>query len=317
MTLPVRRPHELPSTPEENRWLVQTLWGDEAVGIVGGEPKCYKSFLALDLAIAVASGAPCLRLFEPRQRGPVLVLSAEDSLPEVRRRIERIATAASVPFASLDIYVITRPQVRLDVLDDRSDIKETVKKIGPKMIVLDPFVRLHRQDENAASDVAPLLGFLREIQQKHHTAVVLVHHARKGGGSTRAGQALRGSSELHAWGDSNLYLRKVGENDFRMTVEHRAASSPGEFVVQLREDGPALALHATPIEQDELEEASARPSPSQRIERVLQEASGPLSIRQLRDACRIRTTTLCETLDALAADGRVRKSTRGYLIAAP
>ena len=40
---------------------VDTTRGVEAVGILGGEPKCCKSFLALDLAVSVASGAPCLR----------------------------------------------------------------------------------------------------------------------------------------------------------------------------------------------------------------------------------------------------------------
>jgi hypothetical protein len=39
------------------------LWSEQAVGIVGGEPKCCKSFLALDLAVAVAYGTPCLRHF--------------------------------------------------------------------------------------------------------------------------------------------------------------------------------------------------------------------------------------------------------------
>jgi hypothetical protein len=38
-------------------------------------------------------------------------------------------------------------------------------------------------------------------------AVAVVHHAKKGAGALRAGQALRGSSEFYAWGDSNLYLR--------------------------------------------------------------------------------------------------------------
>jgi RecA-family ATPase len=66
-------------------------------------------------------------------------------------------------------------------------------------------VRLHRIDENVSGDVAPLLAFLRELQRRHAIAVVLVHHAKKGAGTMRAGQALRGSSEFHAWGDSNLY----------------------------------------------------------------------------------------------------------------
>ena len=39
-------------------WLVETLWAEEGVGIVGGAPKCCKSWLALDLALSVASGTP-------------------------------------------------------------------------------------------------------------------------------------------------------------------------------------------------------------------------------------------------------------------
>ena len=60
-------------------WLVEGLWMREAVGIIGGEPKCGKSFLALDLAVAVAAGIPCLRHFQTQQSGPVLLYAAEDS----------------------------------------------------------------------------------------------------------------------------------------------------------------------------------------------------------------------------------------------
>jgi hypothetical protein len=82
-------------------------------------------------------------------------------------------------------------------------------------------VRLHRIDENAVAEVAPLLAYLRELERTFAGAVVLVHHVRKGAAHLRAGQALRGSSELHAWGDSNLYLRRRGAT-LRLGVEHRA-----------------------------------------------------------------------------------------------
>jgi RecA-family ATPase len=71
--LPVARAWELPVCPPERRWLIEDLWADQAVGIIGGEPKCGKSFLALDLLVAVASGVPCLRRFAARQRGSVLL----------------------------------------------------------------------------------------------------------------------------------------------------------------------------------------------------------------------------------------------------
>ena len=61
--LPVAPAYTLAERAEEQRWLVDGLWSEEAVGIIGREPKCCKSFLALDLAVSVASGTPCLRRF--------------------------------------------------------------------------------------------------------------------------------------------------------------------------------------------------------------------------------------------------------------
>jgi RecA-family ATPase len=123
---------------------------------------------------------------------------------------------------NLDIQVITAPTVRLDLDADRRNLAETVARLRPRLLILDPFVRLHRIDENASGEVAPLLAYLRELQRRHDVAVLVVHHAKKGGGGVRAGQALRGSSEFHAWGDSNLYLRRDGD-DLSLSVEHRAA----------------------------------------------------------------------------------------------
>jgi hypothetical protein len=42
----------LADAPEQQRWLVDGLWSEQSVGIIGGEPKCCKSFPALDLAAA-------------------------------------------------------------------------------------------------------------------------------------------------------------------------------------------------------------------------------------------------------------------------
>jgi AAA domain len=75
--LPVKRASELSiDSAVLSHWLVEGLWSDQAVGILGGEPKCCKSFLALDLAVSVASGAPCLRHFAVQRTGPVLLFPA-------------------------------------------------------------------------------------------------------------------------------------------------------------------------------------------------------------------------------------------------
>jgi hypothetical protein len=158
--------------------------------------------------------------------GRVLLYTAEDALHIVRQRLEGICAASGVALVDLDIQVITVTTLRLDLEADRRSLEETVARLRPRLLVLDPFVRLHRIDENASGEVAPLLGCLRELQRRYNLAVIVVHHAKKGAGRIRGGQALRGSSEFHAWGESNLYLRRDGDphaGEITLTVEHRAA----------------------------------------------------------------------------------------------
>ncbi len=316
--LPVQPAERLAVRPEEHRWLVEELWAEEAVGIVGGEPKCCKSFLALDVAVAVASGAPCLRRFAVRRPGRVLLYAAEDALDVVRRRIDGICRAAGVAIAGLDLQVITVPLLRLDVENDRRDLAATVAALRPRLLVLDPFVRMHRVDENASGEVAPLLAYLRDLQRRHQLAVIVVHHARKGGAHLRAGQALRGSSEFHAWGDSNLYVRRIGDQ-ITLSVEHRAAASHAGITVELRQSGDALALDvvAHPAAADPASPTApvgSAPPPHERVERALAEAALPLTVAALRAACHIRTAPLCEILANLVRQNRVRRTAAGYLL---
>jgi hypothetical protein len=310
--LPFLPAHRLASRPEEQRWLIEELWAVDGVGIVGGEPKCCKSFLALDMAVAVASGTPCLRRFPVRQSGRVLLFAAEDALHVVRERLEGICRAAGVTLAGVDIQVVTAPSVRLDLEQDRRSLTETVEELRPKLLILDPFVRLHRVDENVSGEVAPLLAYLRELQRRFHLAVVLVHHARKGAGKERAGQARRGSRECHAWGDSNLYQRRRDEQ-LTLAIEHRAAASRTGISLRLGMEGGAFAL--TIADPPTAAAAAAAPEAGpldERILHALEGAENPLALAELRELCRVRTSTLCDALAELAAAGRVKTSGRGY-----
>jgi RecA-family ATPase len=312
--LPVQPAWRLADCPEQQRWLVEALWSEEAVGIIGGEPKCGKSFLALDLAVAVAAGIPCLRRFAVSRPGRVLLYPAEDALHIVRRRLDGICAAGGVGLADLDVQVITAPSLRLDLEADRVRLEETVARLKPRLLVLDPFVRLHRIDENVSGDVAPLLAFLRELQRRHAIAVVLVHHAKKGAGTIRAGQALRGSSEFHAWGDSNLYLRRDSNDRIVLTVEHRAAAAIPGVTLELTQRDNALALE--PAQTDRQSERRVEPtSVDQRIAAALADGAQPRPFSELRASCRVRTTTLYERLAAMTAAGLVVKSADGYSLA--
>jgi hypothetical protein len=302
----VRLAADLEVCPKEHRWLIEGLWADRGVGILGGQPKLGKSWIALDAAVSVASGAPCLRRFRVPRPGPVLLYAAEDALHVVRERLEAITAAAGVDLAGLPLHVITAPSVRLDLEQDRARLRVTVAEIAPRLLVLDPFVRLHRKDENVAGDVAPLLGYLRQLERELGVGVLLVHHARKSGGA-RAGQALRGSSELHAWGDSNLYLGRRGEA-LRLTIEHRAAPSPPPLLVALCERGGGLSMAVTDESPEQVAVCEATPR-----ERVLAALSDePTTVRKLREHCRMRSATLCDVLGELASEGAVERTGDGY-----
>ena len=117
MTLPTLPAHRLAVRPQARQWLIDALWADEAVGILGGEPKSCKSFLALQMAVSVAGGVPCLGRFAPARTGRVLLYAAEDALHVVRQRLAGIAAAVGRDLADLDIHVITCPSLRLTLAE--------------------------------------------------------------------------------------------------------------------------------------------------------------------------------------------------------
>ena len=311
--LPVKRAHEI--TDEDvggTRWLIYALWGEAAVGIVGGEAKCYKSFLVLDCAVSVSSGRLCLGRFEVKQ-GRVVLFAAEDKLGIVKARLMGIAAARGIPLSECDIHVITVDRLRLDVKEDRMSLDATIEHLKPSLLILDPFVRLHRIDENSSSEVSGILDNLRVLQRRYNTAIMVVHHAKKNGGKTRAGQALRGSTEFHAWLDSMMYMRRSSKDQLTLSVEHRAAAPIPPVTVALKTEGEKIALAV--CEPSE-EPASTIPppgaSPSDRIIRLLTEHSAPVSMADLRAATGVRTQTFCEELKGLIDAGRVRKVNGGH-----
>lgn len=306
--LPVQPAHQLARTEARPRWLIEGLWADQAVGIVGGEPKSCKSFLVLDMAVAVASGSPCLRHFPVARTGRVLLYAAEDAPHVVRQRLEGICRLTALDLAMLDIQVITAPSLWLDSLEDQSRLRETVDQLRPTLLLLDPFVRLHRRDENASSEVAALLGYLRNLQREFQLAIAVVHHARKAAHHLRAGQALRGSSDFHAWGDSNLYLRRRADQ-LSLTIEHRAA--PGRTDLPLALQGTAEQLALCLLERPPVP-VPPPSSATEHIHDVLARASAPLAFSALRHACHIRTETLCHTLAQMQRQGQVVKTAQGY-----
>jgi hypothetical protein len=304
------RASDLALEPPEARWLVRDLWTREAQGIVGGAPKIGKSWFGLDLAVSVASNTPCLGHFPVDHPGPTLVFLAEDTLPAVRARIQALCATRGLDIAALDLHVITAPVLRLDQQEDQERLARTLDAHRPHLLLLDPLVRLHRLDENNATEVSGLLGFLTELVRTYNLALALVHHASKKS-RARPGQALRGSSDLHAWGASNAYLT-VDCEGLLLTVEHRAAPAPGPVRLRLvsRKDGSDAHLEVV----GNLPDAQAR-SVEARLLDQLGNANGPLLRKDLRESLRVNNHRLGEILAGLEARGRLRRTPDGWEMA--
>jgi len=229
--LPVQRVAELDLQIASDQWLIEGLWSRSAIGLIGGAPKCCKTWLGLDLAVSIATGTDAIGHFPVHATGPALIYLAEDALPQVRARIESICRHRGLDINVLDLHVITAPVLRLDLVRDQQRLARTIDRLKPILVLLDPLVRMHRLDENSAAEISGLLGYIRELQRNYGVAVILVHHASKKQRS-QPGQSLRGSSDLHAIGDSNLYLARKDEQ-IMLTIEHRAAAPPDPMLIEL------------------------------------------------------------------------------------
>ena len=267
--LPVVRVGEIKSEESAQRWLVEGLWGAKSVGVIGGAPKCAKTWLGLDMALSVATGTACLGKYAVPEPGPVLVYLAEDALPVVRERIEGMARHRGLDLAGVEIHVITAPVLRLDRDPDRTRLLETTRRLRPRLLLLDPLVRLHGIDENHAGEVAELLAYFRSLQRQLDLSVLLVHHTRKNAaGGAAAGQGLRGSSDIHAFGDSNLYLRRTREH-LVLSSEHRAAPASAPVHLEL------VATDAETIHLEVIAELRAANAKRRSLEEQVLDLSGP------------------------------------------
>jgi hypothetical protein len=302
--LPVVRAADITDADRKPRWLVESLWSRAGVGILGGAPKCCKSWLALELALSVASGQPCLGVFDVADPGSVLMYMAEDAAPVVKARLSGICRHRGLSLGDQEIHLITAPALRLDRAQDQTRLRDAVACYAPRLLVLDPFVRLHRIDENDAGQVSVLLGYLRELQRTHDVAIVVVHHARKNGSGGQAGQSLRGSGDFFAWADSLLYLRRQ-RGQLLLSVEHRAAPAPEPLALVLAGEDD-VHLEIATVAQHEHNNSAREPHVlDNAIVDALTLANEPLPRADLRARLHVRNERIGEALTRLAANGVV------------
>ncbi len=226
-----------------------------------------------------------------------------------------MARHRGLDLGSVEIHVITTPVLRLDGNRDRTRLWETTRQLRPRLLVLDPLVRLHGIDENSAGEVARLLAYFRSLQRQFDISVLLVHHTRKNAaGGVAAGQGLRGSSDIHAFGDSNLYLRRSREH-LLLSSEHRAAPAAATVYLELvATDEKTTHLEVVREQRDGSAKLTIDGKQRSLEERVLDllDQGATVTRAKLRDCLGVKNERLGEVLEALERAGRLCRTPTGW-----
>jgi hypothetical protein len=288
------------------KWLVESIWLNEAVGVVCGTPKSCKSWFCLEMAVSISSGTPVFKKFNVANKSKVLIYLAEDNLADVKERIDGICSSKEITANDIDLFVINSSSFRLDLEQDKKSFANILEDLQPKFVVLDPLVRLHRLDENNAQEMSGLLSSLRDIQRKFNTAIALVHHATKRGHS-QVGLNIRGSGDLYAFGDSNICLAKQSEK-INVNVEHRSAPAVAPFSVALCSEPKAHLA----IKKDVLKEEFS--SLEDNVLNLLQSTNNSLTRQSIRDHLKINNERLGAALLVLEKKDIIKRTKDGWIV---
>jgi RecA-family ATPase len=179
----------------------------QGILFVGGEPKVGKSLLVANLALSLAAGADRIGFPIP---APRRVLICQFELP-VQQFVSRLALMRRVLGAAADQNLLVDTRATGHLLSAAQGLNHFVcaaRAAAAEIIVLDPLYSTHDQDENDTRAMAALCQSLLRLRDASRAALVVVHHVRKSIGRHEIGSAFRGSSALHAVGDSYLLLTR-------------------------------------------------------------------------------------------------------------
>jgi hypothetical protein len=197
-------------------WLIEGLIPEGSTCCIYGAPNTGKSFVALDMALSIATGRDWLNIPTREKVGKIkepgkVVYILSESPEGLHRRIaawlnhkgtdrqegaETLATVFFMPIVK---------NIRLNNDKELSTLKETIanKCKDPALIIFDPLISFMDGDENSAGDMQSFIGAMRDIVEtfkESRCSVMVVHHSGKDGSrNERGSSALRGGVDTHLW----------------------------------------------------------------------------------------------------------------------
>lgn len=219
-------------------WIVRGLIPQRALAGLYGRGGTYKSFIALDLALHIATGRAEWGGAAIRTHGNVLYISGEGDISPRVRAWEKRNGEVGRNFSLLDGIKFAEPK-DLKALDEEVE----ARKRAPILTVIDTLARASvGLEENSAKDMGQVVDAAREMQRAWGTTVLLVHHTPdkdvKWRGSSAVYFALD-TSILAEWPD-----QEVGKRKAILTVDRQKDSPVG------RRWDVSLEVTETGVERD-------------------------------------------------------------------
>lgn len=201
----------------------------QGILFVGGEPKVGKSLLVANLALALASGGSTAG-FEVSNPCRVLLCQFELPLEHFASRLIHMRQALG---SAADNRLLVDTQSQGHLLNTSQGLNHflaAARAAKAQVIVLDPLYSTHDQDENDTRAMAALCQTLLRLRDASQASLIVVHHVRKSINRNEIGTAFRGSSALHAVGDSYVLLTRNHQRhntiELRFQFRYAAAQQP-------------------------------------------------------------------------------------------
>jgi len=207
-------------------WLVPDILQQAGLTILAGRPKMGKSFLALQLAVAVGSGGYFLGHTLPQRH--VEYLALEDS---PRRLQERCRTIGATAATDVNFETCWRPLNG----DGLTDLEQRIRDVRPGLVVVDTLARAcsGRLDWNDTAQTVGILAPLQQMALQYDMCILLIdHHRKPNGANADAVDDVLGSTGKVGTIDTALgFYRKRGEHDCTLRVTGRDVPD-AEFALQ-------------------------------------------------------------------------------------
>lgn len=176
------------------KWLIDTILPEGGLCTLYGPPESFKSFVALDLALCVASGRPW-HGYEVQQ-GHVLYVAAEGG-PGIGKRVRAWLLAQGLSASTTEVAWLIES---LSIFKDSTDMALLLDRIAeieriPRLIVIDTLARCFDGDENQQEDMGRFVAGLDRLRHEYGSTLLAIHHTRLDGDRERGNTALRGGTD--------------------------------------------------------------------------------------------------------------------------